>query len=80
MNTTTGENTHTNHIPILEAKIFGVPRDRAQLLAIAAQNGRIKGILSATAVAQSLHNWINFLLKQLGQLHEILTINISSSD
>lgn len=55
-------------LPALVAEILGISRYGTQLLPIATEHLRIKGILSATAVSQTLHHRINLLFKHFGQL------------
>lgn len=48
--------------------IFGISRNRAQLLAEAAQNLRLKDKLAATAVAKFAHDRIDLTLEHFRKL------------
>lgn len=59
--------------PILVAKVLGVSWNCAELFAIAAQYLWVKSVLASTAITERLHHWIDFLLKDFGELQtEIL--------
>ena len=65
------ENKKEDNSPILIAKVLGVPRNSAKLLAIAAQHLWVESVLASTTITERLHHWIDFLLKDFGELQKI---------
>ncbi len=58
----------TRCIPILVVHVLGITRNGTQLLSIAAQNLRLKDVLPTAAVAQAVHDWIDFCFKHFREL------------
>jgi hypothetical protein len=55
-------------IPVLETVVLRVARNGAQLFPVATQHLRIECVFAAATVTQRLHDRIDLLLENFGQL------------